>query len=79
MEMRMKDQKGNELKVGDRVRCTPDGCLRGQRFAYIRQIKDGQARIDDGPHDMIADISSAPTDQWSWCAWANSNDIVRVF
>jgi hypothetical protein len=67
----MKDRKGNDVKVGDRVYVIPQGDIGGA--GYVRRVKDDKARIDDGPADLPED-----DDSWNWGAWCEANEFELI-
>ena len=79
----MKDRKGNELAVGDRVFVIPhdeeDDC---SGAGYVRNFSDKnggeRARVDDGPADFGDELAAGNDDLWTWSAWVASNQVEKL-
>ncbi len=79
----MKDRKGNELKVGDKVFVLDRKGMQGgsgyiRRFSIDRQRNTPTCRVDDGPADMGEDLTKAPDGAWSWSAWCGPEEVEKV-
>jgi hypothetical protein len=71
----VKDRKGNEISVGDRVYVMPHHDIGG--FGFVRRVSGEKARIDDGPKNMAAVLPDAPEDDWNWSAWCKSDEFEK--
>jgi hypothetical protein len=78
----MKDRKGTELSVGDRVYVLPakegiakEGIASGP--GYVRRFsQDGtECRVDDGPAGVV-DLATSTS--WSWAAWVGSDGLEKL-
>lgn len=73
----MKDRKGIEIGVGDRVFVLPstrDG--RDGGSGWVRKINGAKARVDNGRQDM-PDMTD-PSADWTWSAWVTPAEVEKV-
>lgn len=71
----MKDRKGNELAVGDRVYVLPDKPTRTGGTGWVRSVKEHKARVDDGAQTQATLLSDFG---WSWSAWVKPNEVEKI-
>lgn len=70
----MTDKKGNELTVGDRVYVLPEEYTRTGGYGFVRKIKDGRARVDDGNLD---DDDVTTSKSYTWSAWCRPGELEK--
>ncbi len=77
----MKDRKGNDLSVGDRVFFIPvkddPDAVGGP--GYVRRIKGKGnkeiAMVSDGPADLTNILEDI---RWTWSTWADSSELEKI-